>query len=93
MVHHINGVKDDNRPENLGLYASNAAHKADDMLGNSWAKGDFGNPKRSIRSYRTDDEILEALRDLHATLNRPIQRNDLHPPMPSYRTVARAFGS
>ena len=93
VVHHINGVKDDNRPENLGLYASNAAHKADDMLGNSWAKGDFGNPKRSIRSYRTDQEILEAIRDLQATLNRPIQRNDLHPPMPSYRTVARAFGS
>jgi len=93
VVHHINSVKGDNRPENLELYASNAEHKREDMQGNSWAKGDFGNPKRRVKTYRTPDELLQSLRELAVSLNRPIQRNDLVPPWPSYRTVARAFGS
>ncbi len=29
VVHHINGVRDDNRPENLKLYASNSQHIQD----------------------------------------------------------------
>ena len=93
IVHHINGIKDDNRPENLALYSSNAEHKADDMLGNSWALGDVGNPKRRVRTMRSEVEMLEAIQRLAATLNRPVQRTDLHPPMPSYRAIARAFGS
>ena len=93
VVHHFNGIKDDNRPENLALYSSNAEHKADDMLGNSWALGDVGNPKRRVRTMRSEVEMLEAIQRLAATLNRPVQRTDLHPPMPSYRAVARAFGS
>ena len=93
VVHHINGLKDDNRPENLQLYESNAAHKRDDMVGNSWAKGDVGNPKRSVRVTRSPYQIMQCLKELDASLDRPIQRTDLQPPMPSYRAVARAFGS
>ena len=93
VVHHINGIKNDNRPENLQPYESNSAHKQDDMLGNSWAKGDFSNPKRSVRTLRSPAQILIAIRRLAATLNRPVQRNDLEPPYPSYRAVARTFGS
>ena len=93
VIHHINGIKDDNRPENLALYSSNAEHKADDMLGNSWALGDVGNPKRRVRTMRSEVEMLEAIQKLAATLKRPVQRNDLAPPLPSYRAVARAFGS
>ena len=63
------------------------------MVGNSWAKGDFNNPKRSVRTLRSPAQILIAIRRLAATLNRPVQRNDLVPPQPSYRAIARAFGS
>ena len=93
VVHHLDGIKHHNDLNNLHLYESNSAHKKDDMIGNSWAKGDIGNPKRSRRTIRTPYQILLCLRELDASLDRPIQRTDLRPPMPSYRAIARAFGS
>ena len=33
VVHHINGIRDDNRPENLELYRSNAEHLAETLKG------------------------------------------------------------
>ncbi|MBE0611216.1 MAG: HNH endonuclease [Dehalococcoidia bacterium] len=92
VVHHRNGHKSDNRIENLQIYESNAAHKREDLLGNSWSKGDVGNPKRSYRKRRTAHELLIELFGLGVVLGREVRRSDLHPPNPSYRAVARAFG-
>lgn len=93
VVHHINRVKNDNRPENLQLFESNSAHKRADMIGNQWAKGDLGNPKRRYRVRRTPEQLLHAIRLLAAQLGREVRRRDLAPPAPSYRAIARAFGS
>lgn len=95
VVHHRDGNKANNHPDNLGVYPSNAEHKAADMIGNQWAEGDVGNPRRRVRGYRHGDRahLLDALRTLAETLDRPVQRTDLVPPWPSYRTLARAFGS
>lgn len=93
VVHHVNGDTSDNRIDNLQLYENNAAHKRDDLLGNSYALGDVNNPKRRVKNVRSEVQMLDAIREFAATLKRPVQRNDLVPPLPSYRTVARAFGS
>lgn len=93
VVHHRNGKKDDNRLANLQLFASDAELKTHVLKGNQHAAGDVGNPKRSVRIHRSPQEIVEALRALAATLPRPIQRNDLCPPNPSYRAIARVFGT
>lgn len=93
VVRHINGILDDNRPENLALYASDAELKHEQLAGNSRARGDVGNPKRSVRQDRSPEELLEAIGRLALSLGRPIGRIDLQPPHPSYRAVAHAFGS
>lgn len=33
IVHHINGIKDDNHPDNLEVYGSNADHLRDELAG------------------------------------------------------------
>ena len=93
VVHHRDGDKSNNAISNLELYASNGAHKREDMLGNSWALGDVGNPKRRVKKMRSEVEMLAEISALAQRLKRPVQRNDLVPPLPSYRAVARAFGS
>ncbi len=93
VVTHLDGNKANNNPANLKLYASNSAHKVDQLRGNSHALGDTGNPRRSHRTMRGPDEILAALRLLAESLERPIRRADLVPPWPSHKAVGRAFGS
>jgi hypothetical protein len=41
VVHHINGNKTDNRPENLIVFRTNAEHLAHDLLGKpkKWTEG------------------------------------------------------
>lgn len=38
VVHHVNGRKDDNRPENLRLYPTHAEHRRDEMWGNGYSR-------------------------------------------------------
>ena len=53
VVHHKNKNKQDNRPENLGLYATNALHLADELKGKvpNWTPEGFarikGRPRKS----------------------------------------------
>ncbi len=93
VVVHINGLPDDNRPENLRVYTSNAASNRDGLRGNQRAKGDLGNPRRSHRVVRSPEQILRALVELRKSLDREVRRSDLGPPNPSYRAVAHAFGN
>ena len=93
IVHHLDGNRANNDPSNLQLYESNSAHKRDQLRGNSHARGDIGNPKRSARTMRSPDEILAALRLLADSLDRPIRRTDLQPPWPSHKAIGRAFSS
>jgi hypothetical protein len=93
VVHHIDGDKSNNAPENLQLFGSNSEHKRFDMAGNTWAKGDVGNPRRRYRVRRDPHQILSSIRWLAAALDRPVMRKDLVPPHPSHRAVARAFGT
>ncbi len=92
-VLHLNGVRDDNRPENLRVFDSSSNLASYSLQGNSRARGDFGNPKRRFRVRRTPRQMLRSVTILEGSLNRPIRRSDLKPPYPSYRALKRAFGS
>jgi hypothetical protein len=89
VVHHRNGIKDDNRLENLRLYAAHSHHFSEHMDGNQYAVGQ-GN--QGSRHFRTKPEMLTAVAQLAATLDRPIRRVDLKPPWPSYKALSRWFG-
>jgi hypothetical protein len=95
VVHHLDGDKQNNDLENLRLFSSRSEQNRETLLGNERARGDSENPRRAYnrRKFRTSDEVLEAIRELAASLDRPIRRTDLQPPAPSYTVIARLFGS
>lgn len=68
QINHINGIKDDNRAENLewATCAENIRHSFD-VLGRKKAEN-AGNPKRSVRCVETGriyESIMSASRDTH----------------------------
>lgn len=89
VVHHRNGTKDDNRPENLRLYASHSEHFSEELHGNQHKAG---KPSHYARVHRSREAILAELRALYERLGRPLRRVDLMPPAPSYKTVTKVFG-
>lgn len=86
VVHHINGVKSDNRLENLQLYDKHSNHKSDELKGNRYSAKPH---KPHNRSKRSPAEMLVAVRLLADSLDRPLMRVDFHPPNPSYKALNR----
>lgn len=93
VVCHLNGDKADDRPENLHVFASSSALAKETLRHNSHSLGDAGNAKRRVRRTRSESQILWELAALRWNVGRPIRRSDLHPPHPSWRAVARRFGT
>lgn len=91
VIHHINGVKSDNRIENLQLYGSHSEHFRDEMLGNDYGKAHKGKPRAHCR--RTEEEMLQSIRDLAAKLGHPPMRNQLVPPYVSWSVLNKNFGT
>ena len=93
-VRHRDGDPANNDLSNLELFDTDSREKSASLKGNTHAAGDTNNPKRRGRKVRrSPDELLDCLRQLAASLNRPVQRSDLQPPMPSYKSISRVFGS
>lgn len=87
VVHHINGDSTDDRPENLRLYESQAAHISAEHADGPRLYGP-DNP-----SYRSDEEYLNILRtwvEEHGRL--PMQKDFTGTPHPHHVTYLRRFG-
>ncbi len=79
--------------DDLRVYASSSELMSHLLVGNSRALGDVGNPRRSVRRTRTPEQMLAELRVLSSELGRSVRRSDLVPPWPSYKSLARQFGT
>ncbi|MCL4242741.1 MAG: hypothetical protein KJ048_15430 [Dehalococcoidia bacterium] len=79
--------------DDLRVYASASELMSHLLVGNSRALGDVGNPRRTVRRSRTPEEMLAELRVLSSELGRSVRRSDLVPPWPSYKSLARQFGT
>lgn len=93
VVSFRNGDRRDVRPGNLELHETASAHMSAVLAGNDRALGDEGNPRRRYRRRRTREQMLRDLVALRQVLGREIRRADLIPPAPSWRTLARTFGT
>lgn len=75
VVHHVNGVKDDNRIENLELFATNGEHLAETLKGQcpKWTPDGIRRIKEGQRTKRLRRlERLEKLRQLSEGMNQMI---------------------
>lgn len=54
VVHHRNGIKDDNRPKNLQLFSENGAHLAHDLKGKcpKWSQEGYENIQKAVAQWR-----------------------------------------
>lgn len=69
VVHHRNGVRDDNRPENLQLYGTNADHLRDELTGRvpKWTEAGLQRLRQVALRRRKPSATPRKLKEIYAS--------------------------